>query len=354
MSDFEAIFVDVGQGDTTLVRLPGGTCLLVDIFRSPQKGIDVFRLLDDVLPDGDDGRKRIEILAITHAHEDHITGISDLYDRYQVGRLWLPQHGDNLAIASNFEDFMRVRDEHPKDLIDWPGGSRSVWTTLGDQDQVEVRCYSPPGYIDSSDELDADEAERLVHENCVVLKLTFSAISVMLTGDSNKPCWQRITGYYSGRQDDEGLGVLSADILHASHHGSRTFIKDSKDDATAYLEALESISPEAVVVSVGADNPHDHPHDDMIAAYSTQVGASNVFETHKLGTMRLEVETDGTARLVTDDGERYAQDYGWDLELPDGPDGGGAKGQHSVPPSAPAPGYESVPQRAPQRERYGD
>lgn len=350
MAEFEVTFVDVGHGDSTLIMLPGGQFVLVDVFRCPDNGIDLFKLLDDVLPDGDDGRKRLEVLAITHAHDDHITGIGDLYDRYQVGELWLPQHGENLAISgSQREAFDRVKEEHPEEQTLWPKGSRSVWRTLGDGDEVSVRCFSPPGYVDPSEALTDEEAKQIVHENCVVLRFTYKDVSVMLTGDSNKACWERVVGYYADHTDDTGAEVLKSDYLHASHHGSRTFIKDSKDDLDPYLTALDAIDPEIVVISVGPDSKHDHPHDDMLAVYNDQVDAENVLQTCVTGTMRLEVETDGAARLVTDDALGY-DGYSWD---DDNDDGGGGGGKRSVPPAAPPPGHHATPQKAPRRERYG-
>ena len=99
MSEFEVTFVNVGHGDATLIKTPDDRYILVDCRRCPGEGIDLFRFLDDVLPDGTDGRKRLDILAITHAHDDHITGIGELYDRYQVIELWWPQHGKKLAVV---------------------------------------------------------------------------------------------------------------------------------------------------------------------------------------------------------------------------------------------------------------
>jgi competence protein ComEC len=347
MADFEVTFVDVGHGDATLIKMPGERYMLVDVYRCPGQGIDLFKLLDDVLPEGDDGRKRLDVLVITHAHDDHITGIGDLYDRYQVVELWLPQHAKKLQkVAGNYADFERVVDEHPEEQKPVVKGSRSVFRTFGDDGGVSVRCFSPPGYIDPTEDLDEEEMKRVVHENCIVLKISYAGYSVILTGDSNKPCWERVVGYYEGREDETGVEVLKAQNLHASHHGSRTFVKDSKDDAEPYLEALNVIDPEDVIISVGLDSKHDHPHDDMVEIYNDQVGAENVLQTFIEGTMRLEVEADGTARLVTDDALRY-DGYGWD----DDDDGGGG-GKRSVPPAAPPPGHHATPRRAP-RERYG-
>jgi competence protein ComEC len=380
MVPFEVTFIDVGHGDATLIKTPDDRYVLVDCRRCPGEGIDLFKFLDDVLPDGDDGRKRLDVLAITHAHDDHITGIGDLYDRYEVVELWWPQHGKKLAIAGHYEEFERVEAEHRAahegevdDYLKWPQGSRSHYTTLADG-EVTVRCFSPPGYIDPSEELDEEEAKRLVHENCMVLKFSYRGCTVMLTGDSSKPCWERIVSYYEGRTEDEGTEVMQCQILHASHHGSRTFVKDSKDDE-AYREALELISPEFVVISVGADSKHEHPHDDMLEIYEEQVGAENVIQSCVTGTVRLEVDEDGAARLITEEGERYAEDYVWDEADDDegrDDDGGGgglkkaalaagvlgaaalaARQRRSLPPSVPAPGHERKKQRPLERERYG-
>jgi competence protein ComEC len=350
MAEFEATFVDVGCGDTTLIKLPGDGYMLVDVYRCPGQGIDLFKLLDDVLPEGDDGRKRLEVLVITHAHDDHIAGIGDLYDRYQIGELWLPQHSEELQRGTeNHDEFVRIKDEHSDEKTLWPKGSRSVWKTLGDGDEVSVRCFSPPGYIEPAEELDEEEAKRLVHENCVVLRLSYSDYSLMLTGDSDKACWERIVGYYDGRTDDAGADVLKVESLHASHHGSRSFAKSDMDDEP-YCESLDLMEPEHVVISVGAENKHDHPHADMLEIYGDAVGAENVVQTGELGTMRLEVEASGVARLITEEGPDYERDYGWDDD--DG-DRASGKSAGSVPPAAPPPGYEKRSQRAPRRERYG-
>lgn len=316
MAEFEVIFADVGQGDCTLIRLPDGEYMLIDIYRCPDNGIDIFRLLDDVLPDNGDGRKRLKYLVVTHAHDDHITGIGDLYDGYAVEWLWVPQHADRKQVAKHFAEYQRVIDEHPDEKTKQPQGSR---TPLNERDSdydiadgVTVRCFSPPGYIEIEDTLTEEEAKQLIHENCLVLKLSYEGVSTLLTGDSNRACWQRVIDYYQGRAESEtGTEVLKADALHASHHGSRTFFKSGDENSEASLDALETIAPDAVIVSVGEDNQHHHPHDDMMNAYRDQVGEDDVFETRHTGTIVMEVDPGVPYRIVLDSG-RYAEDYGWD------------------------------------------
>ncbi|HSZ15343.1 MAG TPA: MBL fold metallo-hydrolase [Solirubrobacteraceae bacterium] len=315
MAEFEVIFVDVGQGDCTLVGLPDGEYMLVDVYRCPDHGIDVFKLLDDVLPDNGDGRKRLKYLVITHAHDDHITGIGDLYDRYAVEWLWVPQYEDRKQVAKNFGEYQRVLDEHPEEKIKQPEGSR---TPLGEKDadldlgeEITLRCFSPPGYIEIEKTLSAEDAKQLVHENCLVLKLAFEGTSVILTGDANLACWERILDYYEGRAEEQtGVEVLKADILHASHHGSRTFFKDGDENSEASLEPLETIAPDAVVISVGEDNRHGHPHADMLSAYVDQVTSEHVLQTKDDGTLVLRVTGKGSFALAADG--RYAEIYGWE------------------------------------------
>lgn len=313
---FKAVFADVGQGDSTLLELPDGRFMLVDVYRCPGNGIDLFKLLDDVLPDGDDGKKRLEHLVITHAHDDHITGMGDLYDRYDVKYLWLPQHEDRKQIASNFEEYQRVEDEHPDEDTLKPKGSRTPISETYDQldlgEDMTLRCFSPPGYIDVEASLTQEEAKKLVHENCLVIRVSYKGQSVMLTGDSDLACWQRIVDYYEGRPADEtGTDVLEAEVLHASHHGSRTFFKEGGEDSDPWLTALELIEPDFVVVSVGEDNRHEHPDPDMMDAYRAEAGDENVLETKDSGTVVFEVGDDGNGALYADTGS-YAEDYAWD------------------------------------------
>lgn len=327
MSDFEAYFIDIGEGDSTLIKLPDGKFALVDVFRCEDHGtVDLHRLLDGLLPDGSDGKKRLDYLIITHAHDDHIRGLGELYDRYEVGELWLPQHGYKKTPGDEYADFERVQEEHPDEDTYWPKGSRSPWRYLGDNDEVTVRCFSPPGYIDVEEELDDDEARRLIHENCMVLRFEYKGYSIMLTGDSNLPAWERIYGYYDGRTDEHGLEVLKADVLHASHHGSRTFVKDNKND-DPWLDALEAIDPEFVIVSVGAKNRYDHPDDDMMEVYRDQVpDEDNVMETQHAKTIIYAIESTGTAQAPYADDGTLESDYGWQDDDDQDDGGGGGPG----------------------------
>ena len=187
-----------------------------------------------------------------------------------------------------------------------------------------MRCFSPPGYVEVEETLDEEAARKVVHENCGVYRLTFNGVSVMLTGDSNLPAWKRIVSYYEGRVDENDLAVLASQVVHASHHGSRTFVKDNKGDE-AWLEALDAMDPRDVVISVAAENRHEHPHEDMVSIYAKAVGEDHVLETQDSGTLVLTVTGEGTYELSPDDS--FASEYGWDDDDGEPAKGSGPSGE---------------------------
>lgn len=194
------MFLDVGQGDCTLVELPNGEYMLIDVYRCPGQGtVDAFKVLRDRLPKGEKNKPLLHYLVISHAHDDHIWGIGDLADKFEIGELWVPQYGTKKKLSESYEAFEKVVNNQPDDRKVWQKGSRSPVAELGDNGEVSVRCFSPPGYVEVEEKLTEQEARKVVHEHCGVYRLTVDGLSVMLTGDSNLPAWQRIVGYYTSR-----------------------------------------------------------------------------------------------------------------------------------------------------------
>ena len=66
------------------------------------------KVLRDVLPQGANGKQLLHYLVITHAHDDHIWGIGDLADEFEIGELWVPQYGTKKKLSDNYAAFEKV------------------------------------------------------------------------------------------------------------------------------------------------------------------------------------------------------------------------------------------------------
>jgi beta-lactamase superfamily II metal-dependent hydrolase len=111
-SGAQVVFLDIGQGDSTLVRLPNGQHMLVDVYRCPGEGtVDLFKVLRDCLSPGESGRQLLDYLVITHAHDDHIWGLGDLAEEFDIGELWIPQYGTKKKLSENYDAFVKVVED---------------------------------------------------------------------------------------------------------------------------------------------------------------------------------------------------------------------------------------------------
>jgi beta-lactamase superfamily II metal-dependent hydrolase len=316
-NDLVVRFLNVGQGDSTHIVLPTGEHMLIDInLDAKHGGIDVIEYLADQLPAVAKGKKqRLDYLVITHPHDDHICGIGDLRDRFDIGEMWHSGHeldceeGEN----PNYDEYVALIDDLGDKAIKVCAQS-DVWRTIGD---ATFHVYRPSSYVSTQEDWSSDEKRNAIHNECMVVKLTRGGTAVMFTGDSHKGAWESIVKHY------EKDGQLVAKVLHASHHGSRTFFKDSSEDDAAWTDHLDAIEPEYVVVSVGADNQHDHPHDDMMDEYEARVGGEGIYRTDHDLSIELCVDSSGLCSWEFDP-DSLQENYQLDDEDDDDRSGGTA------------------------------
>lgn len=224
-------FIDVGQGDATLIQ-SGGKSYLVDA-GDPEAGPEVVDFLRSR------GVEELDGMVATHPDADHIGGLPDVLDAFEVSTVYLS--GDTKATTTNNTFLRAVRDEGARVMearaglsLDWGG--------------TDVTVLAPP-----PEELFSDS-----NENSVSLLLAFGEARVLLTGDAENGAEEYMsTGLYTG----------PVTVLKVGHHGSNT--------STTPL-FLNRFRPEVAVISVG-DNSYGHPTPQTIRRLKT-VGAE-VFRT---------------------------------------------------------------------------
>lgn len=239
-------FIDVGQGDATLLQGPDFT-ILIDAGR--HDGDEVVPYLESV------GVTALDLVVGTHPHSDHVGQLARVLERFPVAEVWLS--GD-VATSRTFERTV--------DAIEASGAAYH-----------EPRAGEVFGF--GSARLEVVNPAELTgdfHEGSVGLRVVFGEVAFLFTGDAEAPTEAAMVA--RGH-------TLRAQVLQLGHHGSRT------SSSPAFLRA---VAPEVAVYSAGAGNAYGHPAPEVLARLA-RLGVT-VYGTDVHGTIR--VITDGKAYQV--------------------------------------------------------
>ncbi|MDB5354319.1 MAG: hypothetical protein JWN24_772 [Phycisphaerales bacterium] len=318
------VFLYVGQGSSAIVFIRDSDVyrvLVVDINLGRKLGgIDVPRLVTDLLK-GED----LEAFVNTHPHDDHLCGTRELSDAVTIKAVWHSDHKPSKKYGSKHGELTalikKVTDAYGKDAQVIIDGSKSS-VTYG---EAEYHFLAPAEHVtEDVNEEDAEKRRARIHEQCGVIKFGKDKTWIMIVGDADRCAFEKhITKYHKDR--------LASFALAASHHGSRTFFKENEED-DAYLDGLNAIDPEYVVISAPTqdESPHGHPHDDALELYEGHVGEDNVLHT---GEERycywFDIYSDGTHSGVQTDDGKLAEEYGFQDDDGDDDDGSGGKGERA-------------------------
>lgn len=229
-------FIDVGQADAALL-LCGGQAMLIDGGNVADSSLVVSYLEAQ-------GIDRLDYVFCTHAHEDHVGGLSGPLNTCAAGRVYAPVTGYD---SKAFEDFVKYTQAQ---------GLEVEVPTLGDTytlGEAEITVLGPiKEYSETND-------------TSLVLRCDFGETSFLFTGDMERGAEADLL--------DSGAD-LGATVLKVGHHGS--------DTSTSY-PFLREVMPTYAVVSVGEGNSYGHPADDTLSRLR-DAGAA-VYRTDEQGTV---------------------------------------------------------------------
>jgi competence protein ComEC len=258
--------LDVGQGDSILVEGPAGGRLLLDGGPDPDRLLSV---LDRHVPPWD---RRIDLVVLTHPHEDHVAGLAMLLARYRVAGI---AENGMLGAGPGDDAFRRRLAESGIVTSRLEAGDRLTFDGIGAEVRWPIRAEVPAK---------APSDGRRVNDTSVVLDLRYGERRFLLTGDIEDDVDPRLLA--SGIRGDRRL-----DVLKVAHHGSGTATSE------AWLEALQ---PRVALVSAGTGNPYGHPAPRTIERL--QAHGARVLRTDLDGD--LEVSSDGHDLRVATSGGR--------------------------------------------------
>lgn len=241
-------FFDIGQGDSIFVETPSGRQILID--GGPDN--KVLNKLGEVMPFYD---KDIDMVIVSHPHADHIIGLIDVLERYNVKNIVQAEESYNSSEFRAWEDAVEKENSNNIEAI----GGKIIH--LGDG--VTITILHPLESV-------IGDNPKNPHDDVVVAMLKYGDLEVMLTGDMEEKIERRlILGGYD----------LDSDILKAGHHGSKT------SSSEAFLSA---VSPEVAVIQVGSKNRYGHPSSEVLKR----------FDDYGIKYYRNDI--DGDIKLVSD------------------------------------------------------
>ncbi len=215
--DLEVHFIDVGQGDSTLLISKGETLLIDGGDR--EYSSKVVSYIENL------GIKEIDYLVATHPHSDHINGLVGVINKFDVKNVIKNEESVDTRV---YESFVKAYERKNINIIIPKVGDRFEFG------EAEFKIVGPTAY--NFDTNNNSIAVRVVHGNN----------SVIFTGDGEK--LEESTLMYTGEE-------IKSNIYHVGHHGSRK---------ASSQEFLNEVNPDYAIISLGKDNMYRHPHEEVL------------------------------------------------------------------------------------------
>ncbi len=246
------VMLDVGQGDAILVESRRGARMLIDGGPDPDR---LLVALDELVPPWD---RRVDVIVLSHPHEDHVAGLVRVLERYRVGRVFEPgMHGPGPGWAA-----WDAALQHGPPRATLATGARLQL------DEISLTAVWPaPG-------VPAEPAStgRGINDTSIILLGEANGRRFLLTGDAEDDVDPALVAH----------GLPAVDVLKVAHHGSATAT------SAALLAALR---PTLALISVGADNDYGHPASSTLGRLR-DIGA-RVLRTDLEGTVEVDLRAHG-------------------------------------------------------------
>ena len=215
-------FLDVGQGDAIFIEAPDGVQMLID--GGPDGA--VLRELGKQMAVSD---RDLDVVLATHSDKDHIGGLVDVLERYEVENILITNNKNDTTVANVFMD--KVLEEKATDYVATYGQQLALGAS------TSLLILSPTG----------DVTDWESNTASIVAQLRYGDIEFMFTGDAPISIEEYLSRTFGKN--------LESEVLKLGHHGSRTSSGEI---------FLDTIKPEYGVVSAGKDNTYGHPHSEVV------------------------------------------------------------------------------------------
>ena len=236
-------YLDVGQGDSIFVELPNNETMLIDAAESYQSE-NIINYLKNL------NYQKIDYVIGTHPHTDHIGGLKDIINTFEIGKIYMPKV---VSTTKTYESLlMAIKDKNLK-INTAKGG-----TSIIDTDTLKINILAPNNSIYTE-----------LNNYSVVTKITYGTTKFLFMGDAEK------------LSENEIKENVTADVIKIGHHGSNT---------SSSIDFIKKVNAKYGIISVGLNNKYNLPKEETITNWENS--GTKIYLTSTNGTIRA--SSDGT------------------------------------------------------------
>lgn len=236
-------YLDVGQGDSIFIELPNNETMLIDAAESYQSE-NIINYLKNL------NYQKIDYVIGTHPHTDHIGGLKDIINAFEIGKIYMPKV---VSTTKTYESLlMAIKDKNLKI------NTAKAGISIIDTDALKVNILAPKS-----------ETYTELNNYSVVTKITYGTTKFLFMGDAEK------------LSENEIKENVTADVIKIGHHGSNT---------SSSTNFIKKVNAKYGIISVGLNNKYNLPKEETIKNWENT--GTKIYLTSINGTIRA--SSDGT------------------------------------------------------------
>ena len=236
-------YLDVGQGDSIFIELPNNETMLIDAAESYQSE-NIINYLKNL------NYQKIDYVIGTHPHTDHIGGLKDIINTFEIGKIYMPKV---VSTTKTYESLlMAIKDKNLKI------NTAKAGTSIIDTDALKINILAPNS-----------ETYTELNNYSVVTKITYGTTKFLFMGDAEK------------LSENEIKEDVTADVIKIGHHGSNT---------SSGINFIKKVNAKYGIISVGLNNKYNLPKEETITNWENS--GTKIYLTSINGTIRA--ISDGT------------------------------------------------------------
>lgn len=229
-------YLDVGQGDSIFIELPNNETMLIDAAESYQSE-NIINYLKNL------NYQKIDYVIGTHPHTDHIGGLKDIINTFEIGKIYMPKV---VSTTKTYESLlMAIKDKNLKI------NTAKAGTSIIDTDALKINILAPN-----------NSTYTELNNYSAVTKITYGTTKFLFMGDAEK------------LSENEIKEDVTADVIKIGHHGSNT---------SSSIDFIKKVNAKYGIISVGLNNKYNLPKEETITNWENS--GTKIYLTSINGTI---------------------------------------------------------------------